>query len=67
MGVEVRRGTTRLLTSHFLTASVRLARMDFLNVGGWDLFAAALVSVTALAALAGIGVALILRNRGPIA
>jgi Tfp pilus assembly protein PilO len=41
--------------------------MDFLNVGGWDLFVAALVFLTALAALAGMGVALVLRNRGPVA
>jgi hypothetical protein len=41
--------------------------MELLSAGGWGLFLFALVAVAALATLAGIGVGVILRNRGPLA
>ena len=41
--------------------------MDLLSAEGWAVFLAALVCMTALAALAGFGLAVILRNRVPLA
>jgi hypothetical protein len=41
--------------------------MDLLSAGGWELFVLALVAVAALATVTGIGVGVILRNRGPLA
>ncbi len=41
--------------------------MELLSAGGWELFLLALVGVTALATLAGIGVGVILKSRGPLA
>jgi hypothetical protein len=40
--------------------ALRFGPMDFLSAGGWVVFLAALVCVTALAALVGIGVGFIL-------
>jgi hypothetical protein len=39
--------------------------MELLSAGGWGLFLFALVAVAALATLAGIGVGVILKDRGP--
>jgi hypothetical protein len=41
--------------------------MDLLSAEGWAVFLAALVCMTALAALAGFGLAVILKNRAPLA
>jgi hypothetical protein len=41
--------------------------MDLLSAGGWVVFLAALVCITALAILAGFGLAVILKNRAPLA
>jgi hypothetical protein len=41
--------------------------MDLLSAEGWELFVLALVAVAALATVAGIGVGVIVRNRGPLA
>jgi hypothetical protein len=39
--------------------------MEFLSAGGWGLFLFALVAVATLATLAGIGVGVIFKDRGP--
>jgi hypothetical protein len=41
--------------------------MDYLSVEDWVVFLAALVFVAALATLAGFGLAVILKNRAPLA
>ena len=41
--------------------------MELLSAGDWGLFLIALIVVAALATLAGIGVGVILKDRGPLA
>ena len=47
--------------------ALRFGPMDLLSAEGWAVFLAALVCMTALAALAGFGLAVILKNRAPLA
>ncbi len=51
-------------TLHILTASLDLAPMELLSTEGWSLFLLALVSVLALATLAGMALAVIVGNLG---
>ena len=52
---------------HFLTAPLRLALMELLSAESWSVFLLALVSVMALATLAGIALAVILKDLGQLA
>jgi len=47
---------------HFLTAPLRLTLMELLSAESWSVFLLAFVSVMALATLAGIALAVILKD-----